>query len=122
MRNPFKSKRAILPKPAAGVQDYLVMIHVILREPLPVLDEPELPPVVGYYQNFGMRANPLAVRDLIISLVNDGEIDWSEWNATDVTRLDPTIRRMVQPITGDGVWYRSGRMFHPDPDLECVPN
>ena len=119
MRNPFKSKRTNLPKPAAGVQDFMVVVHVKLHEPIYAVDNPE---------SFCVRANPLAVREIILRLISDGEIDWSdsEWHAADVTTLDPVIQRMVTPITDDGVWYRSGGAIYPgdsdDPDLESILN
>ena len=56
----------------------------------------------------------LRVRALLESHVTDGRIDWydSEVGPVDLARLDSEIRAQVVPISGEGVWYESGRSFH----------
>ncbi len=124
MRNPFKSNLPKFPTAAEGVEDFWATVHVKLNEPIYITDDPGRCPTQGYYRNFGVRADPSEVPDVLLRSVDDGQIDWSEseWHTTDVSRLNEAIRQFVKPVAGVGVWYRSGRIFYADPDLEPVPN
>ena len=89
---------------------------------MPLLDEddPAATPVQGYYRNYGIRAAPRRVPDILVNAVSDGVIDWdkTEWNLVDPVELDGEIRARIEPVLGEGIWYKSGRALYADPDLE----
>lgn len=91
-------------------------MHVRLHSPIHDVENPTGTPVQGYYQVFGLRAEPNRVRALLTIAVPDGAIDWrdSECRIVDPETLDQAIQRQVQPVVAEGIWYRSGRMFYSD--------
>lgn len=111
-------------RPPAGVLDYWATVHVRLHVPIQDIDDPEGTPIRGYYRVLGVRAEPNRIRDLLTSAVSDGAIDWrdSECRVVDPETLDQTIQRQVQPVAGEGVWYRSGHIFYADTDRDSLPN
>ena len=74
--------------------------------------------VVGYYRNFGLRADAEQVLPLLEQATSDGTIDWeiSEWHPVDPSTLDEAVQARIQPISGQGVWYQSGRAYYPAED------
>ena len=123
MWNPFRSDSSKLPPPTEGACDFWAVVNVKLREPV-YRNDAAACPTQGYYRGFGVRANPSKVHEILLRAVDDGEIDWSEseLDPIDVSTLDGAMRKQVTPITGDGIWYRSGRVFYADPELEPTPN
>src|SRR3954447_20498680 len=99
------SKRTLPQFPPApmGVLDYWATIHVRLHSPIHDVDDPTGIPTQGYYQVFGLRAAPHRVRELLMSAVSDGAIDWrdSECRVVDPETLDQTIQRKVRPVVDE---------------------
>lgn len=120
-----RSARASLPpplKPTDREKDYWVMLHVILSAPDSISEGASSPPAAGYYRNFGIRAEPRALRDVLIAIVEKdpgATIDWDDsgWEPVDWSQLDSVIRRGIRHEKGKALWYESGRIFHP-PDAE----
>ena len=111
-------KKALSPVPS-GLGDFWATVHVRFPVPQTDLDDPSAP-LQGYYRNFGVRAAPERVPIVLGEAVSDGVIDWgqTEWSPVDADKLDKKIRGRVQPVSGEGVWYQSGRVLYSDPDLE----
>ena len=88
------------------------VIHVLLNEPLPIKGKSGL--VVGYYQSLGVTSEPANLRVLIERHVRDGTVDWpdSDVEVVDSASLDENIQGQIVPVSGEGVWYESGRSFH----------
>lgn len=51
-------------------------------------------------------------------------IDWmeTEWDLVDAAGLEQDVRSHIEAVEGEGIWYKSGRVFYADPDLEPLPN
>lgn len=113
-----------LPPSPPGHGDFWATVHVKLRIPVPDQDDPAATPVQGYYRNFGIRAVPNRVHQVLAELVTDGVIDWSEteWSLVDPNTLKREIRSCIEPVAGEGVWYQSGHVYYADPDLEPLPS
>jgi hypothetical protein len=94
------------------IPNHWAVIHVVLNEPLPVKGDAGM--VVGYYQSLGVASQPASLRALIERHVLDGTVDWadSEVEAVDPTNLDEEMRQQIVPVSGEGIWYQSGRSFH----------
>ena len=112
--------RSLLPPPS-GLADFFATIHV--KFPTPVVDPqfPDETPTQGYYQNFGVRAKPARVHLVLQDLISDGLIEWedSEWELVDPNTFDKDFRDQIEPVVGEGVWYRGGQVFYADSDLEA---
>ena len=105
--------------PNAPLQDFWATVCVYLREPVTSEDDGgEV--LAGYYRNFGLRATPDRVQPLIEAAIAaaepPGDVVWAEsnWYGLDPESLDDTIRMRILPVTGEGIWYASGRIFFPE--------
>ena len=109
-------KRHPLPPLLPGYSDYWVLVEVQLHEPLPVEDEDNGAPVVGYMRNFGVRAKEGAVRALLEGIIDDGTIRWetTEYSPVDPRGLDRIVQQRMVTVDPQGIWYRGGRVFYPD--------
>jgi hypothetical protein len=109
-------RRPSLPPAPEGQEDYWATVHVVLHQPQRVEDdEPDdSGPIVGYYRNFGIRTSSALVPSVIEHAIRDGKVDWagSEWYPVDVSTLDALIRRQIQHVEGDPIWYVSGHIFY----------
>jgi hypothetical protein len=94
------------------IQNYRVLIHVVFSEPIAI--EGESGTVVGYYQSLGIASEAANLRALIERHVIDGTIDWvdSEVESIDLKSLDEEIRKQAALVSGEGIWYQSGRSYH----------
>jgi len=117
-------KRVLLPEPPAGHGDFWVVVHVKLAQPIHDVDDPAETPAQGYYRNFGVRATPDRIPDVLQGAVGDGRIVWddTEWHPVDLASLERDIRKRIEPLASEGIWYRSGRILYADPDLEPEPS
>ena len=97
----------------------MVTVHVKFRVPLTDPDDPAGTPAQGYFQNLGIRAVPARVPVILTETFTDGVIEWTEteWELVDLSNLDRAIRRNIEPVEGEGIWYRSGRALYADDDL-----
>ena len=97
---------------APALQDHWAVIHVVVLESLPIKGEADT--AIGYYQSLGVACTPGSLRALIEDHVSDGTVDWadSEVETVDPTHLDKEIREQIVPVSGEGIWYQSGRSFH----------
>ena len=118
-----KPTKVMSPAPA-GHGDFWATVHVKFHAPIPFVDDPAEPPIHGYYRCFGIRAIPRRVQVVIEESVDDGAVDWSntEWHLVDPLSLDKPVRVRITDVTGEGVWYMSGRIMYPDPDLDPRPS
>ena len=107
-----------LAAPRDAQLDVWVVACVLLAEPLLQRDDPELPPAVGYYRNFGIRLNGPQPKQFLEKIIPDGLVDWddTEVKEVDPTTLDEEIRSRISPPDQSGVWYKSGRMYFPADD------
>ena len=101
-------KREVLPEPPAGHGDFWAVVHVKLAEPVYDVDNPAETPAQGYYRNFGVRAAPDRVPDILRDAVDDGRIVWddTEWDLVDPARQSagavtgagpPLVERRARP-------------------------
>ena len=115
-----------LPPAPPGLGDFWATAHVKLISSIPVenREDPTGTPVQGYWRNFGIRAAPKRVQAILAEAVTDGAIDWleTEWSLIDPDSLKREIRACFEPIAGEGIWYKSGRIYYADPDLEPLPS
>ena len=97
--------------------DYLLILCVMLRSPEKVKDESEgWTEISGYYRVLGLTApSEQAAKSMAASLVNDGEIDWTDSTVKPADRLSFIGRaaRRRRRVLKRGVWYQSGRVFFP---------
>lgn len=114
-----------LPPPPEGQDDFWATVHVILHQPLFEEGPDEDPdPAVGYYRNFGLRAAPASIATILEGAIDDGRIDWAgtEWYPVDWSTLDKPIRRQIEYVEGNPVWYLSGHIYYTaDEDEEESP-
>ena len=117
-------KRTPLPEPPEGHGDFWATVHVKFPEPVYDVDDPAEAPAQGYYRNFGVRARPTNVPEVLAGAVEDGRIDWddTEWRLVDPVSLERDIRKQIQPLSSEGIWYKGGRVLYADPDLEPEPS
>ncbi|HXK40028.1 MAG TPA: hypothetical protein VJ837_04305 [Candidatus Paceibacterota bacterium] len=85
-------------------------------------DEDESPPIVGYIRKFGVRATAETLAKLVTNEVPDGHILWdrTEWHEVNPETLDADIRKRMVAVSGEGIWYRSGRAFYPEDEEDSV--
>jgi hypothetical protein len=116
--------RKTLPPAPPGLGDFWATVHVTF--PIPVFDEddPTATPTQGYWRNFGIRAAPNRVQDVLAAVIRDGAIDWTEteWDLVEARSLAPEIRSRIEFVDGEGAWYKSARVFYADTDLEPLPS
>ena len=107
---PFESR--IRELRANPLPKYWTTVHVVLEAPLPVSGSSEC--AVAYYRHFGLACSALELKQLISSLVTDGEVDWEKtsYEPVDPRKLDRETRKRIEPTEGAGVWFSSGRVFH----------
>jgi len=119
----FFRKRSSLAAGSDGMDDFWLVLHVRLREPRIVEgdeDDPEPRPIVGFYRTFGIRCSPERVPALVEqAAASEGEILWdgTDWHPVDPATLDPAIRKRIQPVSNEGIWYTGGRIFYPAEEL-----
>ena len=91
----------------------MATVHVKFRAPLPDPDDPSGTPRQGYFQSLGIRAVLARVPVILTETFTDGVIEWTEteWELVDPSNLDRGIRLNIEPIEGEGIWYRSGRVL-----------
>ncbi len=106
--------RARFNRAMPPLQDFMVVLCVV---PVPgVVGSgpawPELDPV-GYYRTVGVRFAPDRLRPPLDSMAPDGVIRWDETELERVNpnKLDPSIQALDEPVDGEGVWYKSDRVF-----------
>lgn len=118
-----KTKNALAPAPP-GLGDFWATVHVKLAAPVSDTSDPGATPTQGYYRSFGIRAAPDRVPAILQAAISDGAIEWNdtEWDLVEAGKLERAIRKQIEPIQGEGVWYKSGRVFYADPDLEPLPS
>lgn len=123
MRPPSRETVGLGP-PSPGCGDFWATLHVKFTVPVPDSDDPMEAPAQGYYRNFGVRCLPSRVAILLEQAVADGVIDWadSEWHLVEPSGLDRELRAYFNPVVGEGLWYKSGRVLYADPDLEPGPS
>jgi len=113
-------KKLPLPPLANDERDYWATVKVGLPCPIPFSEqpdqppEPNAPPVVGYFRNFGLRARGDA-RGMLERVVTDGLIDWSESELAEVDPgdLDRGLKKLIKLPDEMGVWYMSSKIFFP---------
>jgi hypothetical protein len=119
-----KAERVTSLEPAeSGQGDFMAQVHVRLLVPLADPDESIARELHGYYLNLGIRSAPHRVELVVAQAIDDdGVIDWNdtEWNLVDISTLSATIRSRIKPVTSEGVWYASGRIFYSDSDDEAT--
>ena len=117
-------KRTPLPEPPPGYGDFWAIVHVKFAQPIHDVDDPAETPAQGYYRNFGVRATPDRIPDVLQGAVDDGRIVWVDtvWYLVDPASLERDIRKRIEPLASEGIWYRSGRILYADPDLEPEPS
>jgi hypothetical protein len=88
------------------------------------VDDPQATPAQGYYRVLGVRASVNQIQQILIREIEDGIIQWpdSELQPINPDSLDNEIRKQIRPVVADGIWYRSGRIFYADEDLEPEPS
>jgi hypothetical protein len=112
-------RRHPLPDPVPPVRDYWVSARVDLHQPI-LADEEDpdpLPPMIGYYRNFGIRCAPLSLRRIVEEAVReDGLVRWddTEWERVDPATLHRDIRRRIVVPEGEGIWVTTGKAFFPE--------
>lgn len=95
---------------------FFCMFMVNLKTARPVWDEAGKFDgfIVGYYRNIGVRAEDVKeVKRLIELRVDDGTIDWDEFEVFDFDHVDEEIRRKYRANRTDKIWFLSGRIFFP---------
>lgn len=109
----FWTKRQRIHQPGADEVDVWVNVCVMLATPLPGSSGDGARPIVGYYQNFGVRAPRGETKQVLERSIADGTIDWSESEETDVdpNAVDDDIAQRVSEPDHNGIWYKSGRIF-----------
>jgi len=119
-----KALSDVLPPAPPGHGDFWATVHVKFHVPVPDVDDPGGAPAQGYYRTFGVRAMPKRVHDVLVQLIDDGAIDWSdtEWHLADSSKLDPVVQARITSVATEGIWYKSGRVLYADPDLEPRPS
>ena len=74
---------------------------------------------VGFYRNFGLTASSREeVMELLRSEMPDGILEIEEINEVDYDQLDDTIRKHSLDPDSNKIWYRSGRAFFENIDVE----
>ena len=103
--------------------DFWAQVHVRLFAAVPSADASSPGLLHGYYRNLGIRSAPDRVQLVIAEAVDDGVIDWNdtEWSPVNPFSLDVTIQSGIKPISSEGTWYASGRVFYSDGDSESAP-
>lgn len=121
---PFARKGKPLAPPPPGTSDFWVTVHVKFPVPIPDETDPGGTPTQGYYQNLGVRSSSERFQELVSASIAGGRIDWDDtrWDVVNPAELDRTIRKRIEPVESEGVWYRSGRILYADPDLEPPPS
>ena len=121
---PLGKMKPILPPAPPGLSDFWATVHVKLAIPIADENDPSATPTQGYYRNFGIRAAPDRVATVLRSSVADGTIDWddTEFDLVVVETLERAVRKRIEPTEGEGIWYKSARVFYADPDLEPIPS
>jgi hypothetical protein len=109
-------RRFPIEPPEPGQLDVWATVCVQLAVPFRDPEDPDHPPCVGYFRNFGIRLNGPQPRHFLERIIGDGLVDWTDTEITevDVQRLDQTIRKSVTEPDENGVWYKSGRMYFPE--------
>lgn len=99
--------------PDAPLRDHWVILQVMLRTPIEVPGEAH---AVGYYRNLGVRCAPERLKRVLETEVKDDTIVWdkTKWSEVAIDELDEIVRERTIPVSGEGIWYRSGRLFFPD--------
>jgi hypothetical protein len=103
-----------LQKPTAPLRDFLVVIDVTLRAPLPA---PGGGRAIGYVVTLGIRCPPGDWRRLVASAIEDGDVEWERTSAEEIdirTDVEPDLLAEAS-LEGEGVWYRGGRAFFGSP-------
>jgi hypothetical protein len=119
----FKKVSSPLPKAPGGLGDFWATVHVVLFQPMPAGKDPHVL-VHGYHRSFGIRAVPSRVPELLAGVVSDGRIEWdeTEWRSIDPATLARAIRKRIQLVAGEGLWYSSGRAYYPEGGRGDGPN
>lgn len=99
--------------PDAPLRDHWVILRVMLRTPIEVPGEAQ---AVGYYRNLGVRCTPERLKRGLETEVQADTIVWdkTKWSNVVIDDLDEIVRERTIPVRGEGIWYRSGRLFFPD--------
>ncbi len=102
-----------LAAPEAPLRDHWVVLRVILHTPIEVPGEAH---AVGYYRNLGVRCAPERLKGVLETEVQADTIVWdkTKWSEVVIDELDEIVRERTIPVKGEGIWYRSGRLFFPN--------
>lgn len=101
--------------PRPPLQDFWVLVHVRLYEPLPVDEGMSGVQAIGYFQNIGFRCEPARCAAFLATRFDDGEVCWEAGDLEPIEIADianPDILAGVLHVDGEGIWYRSGRSFY----------
>jgi hypothetical protein len=111
----FWRKPALSPL-SPGERDIWAKVCVDLPAPISFEGKPGGPPVVGYFQNFGLRMRQGEPARLLERAVIDGRINWNDSELNDVvsSQLHRDIRKAITAPDTLGIWYRSGKIFFPE--------
>jgi hypothetical protein len=108
----------VLPPARYPLRDFWATIRVELRVPVEIKDPDDSAPTfaAGYYRIFGIRATSDTVRGLMEAEVGEDIVVWSDssWEEIDLNTLERTIEERIADVEGEGIWYRSGRVFFSD--------
>jgi hypothetical protein len=106
--------RRKLPPLVPPLCDYSLSVCVELAAPLSVGESSERP-VVGYFLRLGVRSTPDRLRSFVESAITDGAVQWNDstYEEARPDAWDASFRKRFTPVEGEGIWYRSGRIFFP---------
>lgn len=116
----FRRVRKKLAAPAPGFGDFWVTVHVRLATPIVVENDPAQGPALGFYRKVGIRALPGRLEAVLTAATPEGTIEWTDttWTQVDPNSLEKAIRDRIEPLTGEGVWYKSGRILYSNQDQQ----
>lgn len=122
-RAPSRGRVELGPAPP-GCGDFWATLHVKFTVSVVDVDDPMETPAQGYYRNFGVRCPPSRVASLLEQAVTDGVIDWADstWHLVEPSSLARDLQAWFEPVVGEGLWYKGGRVLYADPDLEPRPS
>lgn len=101
------------------LRDYSLSVLVDLATPLSIVGSSK-PPAARYLRRLGVRSTPDRLRSFVENAVPDGAIRWDESTCEEACpdAWDASLRERFTPIDGEGIWYKSGRVFFPRDESE----
>jgi hypothetical protein len=107
------------------MKQYIVFLHVRFNVPFPALDPAGSPPVLGYFQSYGVSAPSERIADQLArqALLLDDiaacrsflEQDCSVEEINLKTHDQNIAHRCTEPDV-QGIWYKTGRVLYDNED------